>query len=74
MYLSCSTLCFKLSDYPDIHDVLARIKGMGFAAVDLAAGLAAGLAVARVAVAQASRPRRPRTRQHTSQRQRSCAR
>ena len=37
MYLSCSTLCFKLSDYPDIHDVLARIKTLGFAAVDLAA-------------------------------------
>ena len=37
MYLSCSTLCFNHSEYPDLDDVLLRIKAMGFAAADLAA-------------------------------------
>jgi len=37
MYLSCSTLVFAKDEYSDITDVVERIRGMGFGALDLAA-------------------------------------
>ncbi len=37
MYLSCSTLVFAKDEYPDIADVVKKIRGMGLGALDLAA-------------------------------------
>ena len=37
MYLSCSTLVCARRDYPHLRDALARIKELGFEAIDLAA-------------------------------------
>ena len=37
MHLSCSTLVFPADRYPDIADVIRRIKALGFSSLDLAA-------------------------------------
>ena len=37
MHLSCSTLVFPADRYPDIMDIIRRIKALGFSSLDLAA-------------------------------------